>query len=103
MLPPPRGGEALEAWAVSLSASLLTMLIGSADCQEGYPRGHRSAQAGAENPLGHLGIGLSLGGSDHWADKEPEQTGFATSVLVHLLGVGDQHLVDDRGDGGLVA
>src|SRR5579859_552765 len=95
MLPPPRGGEALEAWAVYVSASLLPMLIGSVT--------DRSAQTGAEKPPDHLRVGLSLGRPDHLADEEPEQARLAIAVLVHLVGVGQQHLIDDRSDGALVA
>ena len=62
-----------------------------------------SAQAGAEQPLDHLRVGFAVGRPDHLADEEPQQAGLAGAVLVHLVRVGSQHLVDDRGDRGLIA
>ena len=57
----------------------------------------------ARSSLHDLRVRLALGRPDHLADEVPQQARLAGPVLVHLVGVGGQHLVDEAGDGGLIA
>ena len=77
-----------------------TQLLGRvSSCREPTP----VAEALGDQLLDHLGVGLALGGAHHLADEEAGQGGLARPVGLGLVGVGGDDLVDQGGDGALVA
>src|SRR5690606_21984407 len=61
-------------------------------------RSLRRVEPRAKNLVDLLRVGLAAGRLHHLPDEEPDHLSLAVAVLLHLLGIGAHHIVDERFD-----